>query len=1524
MAESISSTTSSSYRMDDAATSHSESIVCQGFYSDSSMQPTEEEIHEYAKTIGIDPAKEAHLLHLAKEGLMRPLPANWQLCAADEIGDPYYYNIKTNSTQREHPLNEYYRQLVRQERQRHNDFPLKVGMSTNKMEDRPHLASTPPTAVKGDIFGRNVHARNSVKAKASLWDQAFDEVYNKVIQQEKPKHEPARRLSVTTTTTTAEEAVEALETMSPPVKTRKDVNDSKEEETGEKDSDVQSPPSIGKNGKNKNASETSSSSSGQSVQANTTGAIPKLYGNSTPLSSTPSGFSGNVNRFLETRSKNFPKTFKAQGVGKIQKGFNIKAGNEKYPFPHQGDKELEEGLNDEGTGDRKGFTLSGTGAMFLKSRRHFGITSSEPPVNYKVVVEGEVGTPPGYKSILRETGLEEVKRRWQREFAKSDQRAISDTDIDDRKNVRFNLDEGRIPSSSEEELNAEMSSESEDVNDVDDPWGDEELDEFEDLEHDDDVEEVNDCVGIGTLPIEGVGYQRSLNPFLMNDERHLKEIKVTPVSKSQTIQMLKAQSFSIHMKAKDVEGDSNETTKDNENPIAVQYLEKFKESAGVKPSYEDTDSDSKGSSVHSIVVNKQEPSSMAHSPSNNPFQMDDNQTEIEQKPAQVVVQASEKPSVRSFKVASKLVGFLRKDPEKCEQPKDRDSDDNSFDLDKDRAVWISEDGYESECPGNNPFDLDELGRRHSRDVELLEKKLRMSKNERTTTRSFRVASKLVNLLKKDSEKVCATDNRQAIDAQEKAELRESLEKQKQTWLNEEREKLEELLQQEISQIKKDHEQKLRSIRHEYDLRLTSYRHQTEEAFELQLAEYRTQLEEEYDGKRKAIVDEHKSQMATVQKNHAEILEELERDLKSEEEMIKKEHVTKLQQMKDKLNDEMEAERQRMKESGEERLYEKVRCEKRLLEDKYRCLKEKYGRLKTEVKLSVERRNRRREAQALQQKNLHTTTTGSETERSTSHRPSPTVVSSEHRSTTTNQGSGQSSKPPVPNKTHLVNTSKETTPSTERNSERIASSGSRRPGASPKYARHLRVQDDTTSVSQSDTTISNNYPKGRYLLTPGSALSDNGNSDSEAFASNVENNNNSRRGSGAGPQAQQRKKQFTRLKSASTSRLNTDNIKNERPCTPVENLRHQLQKLEDLEDQLPDNALETTYHLRYPFSDISNADYAAGSSSELEFFKHRIHLERDSVRRAKESLRSQRTTFRARQREIKQRHNNLATRHSIEQLIQEEKDLTEMEVTLHRTRALLGEKVIRLRHLEQSVMRICDKAGNKASLDLLSVEPKEDATLSDLSSQSSSGFSSTDLASGDTQNLNKRREFHSLESNECIKNLEILNAEIREILDLLGRGGHQTGLNIPMIPPAELNWSHMMGSPGTGTTPISPTPDRRESYRKLSTGNTSTIDRMQNSIMAAKTIASQNPKAINYTNSLVERTRDIRNWLKQAKNEHELTSPKALGLTSPQQVSSGQLTPNNASGSEGGGGGGGSVGAGSVSPVGAVGQSPGNS
>lgn len=127
----------------------------------------------------------------------------------------------------------------------------------------------------------------------------------------------------------------------------------------------------------------------------------------------------------------------------------------------------------------------------------------------------------------------------------------------------------------------------------------------------------------------------------------------------------------------------------------------------------------------------------------------------------------------------------------------------------------------------------------------------------------------------------------------------------------------------------------------------------------------------------------------------------------------------------------------------------------------------------------------------------------------------------------------------------------------------------------------------------------------------------------------------------------RKKLFSRLKSSSTSRINNNSKhkKSQRSCSPVENLRRQLQKLEDLEDQIPQNPQPETYHLRYPFE-----TQKFEGSSELEFFRHRIHLERDSIKRARENLRLQKSVFQQRQKDLKLKHGSVA-RHTLQQLCQ---------------------------------------------------------------------------------------------------------------------------------------------------------------------------------------------------------------------------------------------------------------------------------
>ncbi|XP_016973082.1 uncharacterized protein LOC108040234 [Drosophila rhopaloa] len=1028
----------------------------------------------------------------------------------------------------------------------------------------------------------------------------------------------------------------------------------------------------------------------------------------------PSVLSAGKSRFLDSGSKEFGRFYQL-GCDETRTKLQIASKQPQTNTQLNGKPENSEEKDKSLAEQRKGVgKVSSTISMFQKAHRQF---------------EGDGYTSPsGVKGILRDSSITDINRRLDR---------LEPTlEVEDKKSVRFNLDQGEIMKKSPEDtLSTKKTQTCKHQENSEDDDEDVQVVIEDNL---DGKEEAVDQVEDDYLLWNEKGGVYNLNPFLLDSNKSI-------------------------------------TVSGGQQSPPEEPTDKTNECEAPKLFYDDTDSDSKGSSVRSFIINKSEQDS-------------------------------------------------------------------------------------SLLAGNNAFDLEELGRKHSYELEQLQLKSAQAAPEKS---------------------ISGNSDSKFSEAQ---------------------------LQQDFEAIRRDHEAKLKRFRHEYDLRLTSHQHKLEEAFELQIEKYRVQLERQLQNKRSLVVSEHKNRIDSLQSNHDEILRELERELHNEEEIIRREQAARLAQLRDKFARELDLEKQRFREKGEERLYEKVRCEKRLLEDKYRCLKEKYVRLKTDVKLSLERRNRRREAQLVPQ-HTHTnnsTKSNTEMERSIYYKPPTHSGNSDNRSLSFSDQAiaGEAVvKPPVPHKGQL---------SKSYNSSCI---------------RQLQLQDDNTSISQSDTTLSNTYNNGRYgkfLKSASGALSarsDNGNLSREPLggavalqSGSLEKNNNSNQvketGTGIGRIV------FSRTKSASTSRLNSDTgYKGERPCTPVENLRHQLQKLEALEDQFPENTLDAPYHLRYPFTDISIKPNGVGS--ELEFFKHRIHLERDSVRRAKESLRTQRTNFRLRQREIGQQRKTSALsppKHSIDQLIQEEKELTEMEVNLHRTRSLLGEKIIRLRHLEQSLLRIYEK--EKSILDLGAMD--DAATLSDLSSHSSSGFSSTELASA--ADFHKKKEYYQQESNECIENLEILNAEIREILDIFGQKQHeQSATAIPILSPRDLGWSHVLkhqhsaggqlqtssstpthfsladdiegvgvggsGSGGAVHMPHSiPTlADRLETYRQLAAG------RMQSSmgaaILTANTIVSQSPRAVNYTTCLVERTRDLRNWLRQAKNEHDFLVGMGVqhGLSGPTSV-----------------------------------------
>ncbi|NXN09947.1 CE164 protein, partial [Indicator maculatus] len=84
---------------------------------DETYIPSEQEVLNFAREIGIDPEKEPELIWLAREGIMAPLPPDWKPCQ-DTNGDLYYFNFTNGKSMWDHPCDDHYRELVLRERER--------------------------------------------------------------------------------------------------------------------------------------------------------------------------------------------------------------------------------------------------------------------------------------------------------------------------------------------------------------------------------------------------------------------------------------------------------------------------------------------------------------------------------------------------------------------------------------------------------------------------------------------------------------------------------------------------------------------------------------------------------------------------------------------------------------------------------------------------------------------------------------------------------------------------------------------------------------------------------------------------------------------------------------------------------------------------------------------------------------------------------------------------------------------------------------------------------------------------------------------------------------------------------------------------------------------------------------------------------------------------------------------------------------------------------------------------------------
>lgn len=80
-------------------------------------KPSQQEIKEYAQWLGADIETDQDLFYIAREALMSDLPKEWKMYQKNDGGDPFFFNTKTGESIWDHPLDDYYKELFREEKQ---------------------------------------------------------------------------------------------------------------------------------------------------------------------------------------------------------------------------------------------------------------------------------------------------------------------------------------------------------------------------------------------------------------------------------------------------------------------------------------------------------------------------------------------------------------------------------------------------------------------------------------------------------------------------------------------------------------------------------------------------------------------------------------------------------------------------------------------------------------------------------------------------------------------------------------------------------------------------------------------------------------------------------------------------------------------------------------------------------------------------------------------------------------------------------------------------------------------------------------------------------------------------------------------------------------------------------------------------------------------------------------------------------------------------------------------------------------
>eukprot|EP00912_Choanoflagellata_sp_UC4_P000021 UC4_evm4s13 len=109
---------------------------------DPNYEPTQEDIEEFAKVIGMDLDEDKEFFWIAREALKAKLPDGWKPCLDKGTNDLYYFNFDTGESSWEHPSDEFYRKKFENEkekarsRMRKSSKGSKIKSSTSSSKDQ--------------------------------------------------------------------------------------------------------------------------------------------------------------------------------------------------------------------------------------------------------------------------------------------------------------------------------------------------------------------------------------------------------------------------------------------------------------------------------------------------------------------------------------------------------------------------------------------------------------------------------------------------------------------------------------------------------------------------------------------------------------------------------------------------------------------------------------------------------------------------------------------------------------------------------------------------------------------------------------------------------------------------------------------------------------------------------------------------------------------------------------------------------------------------------------------------------------------------------------------------------------------------------------------------------------------------------------------------------------------------------------------------------------------------------------------